>query len=294
MKVEDALYFSRVAHVGSFSKAAKQLELPKSTLSRRIAKLEQELGVKLLERTTRQITLTELGQGYLRHCERILECVEEANNYLSQSKTSPSGRLRVSVSIDIAQIHMQELFADFIQQYPEIALEVELSQRMVNLVEDGFDVAIRVRAQQDSSLISRIIGRTGIGLYAHPDFYTASQIPTHPNQLNPNDCIAMQVNMPPLRFHDGDQVIEVPCQHRYKVNNQMMIQAAVLKGIGISVLSRPMADELVQQGKLISLLNDYLPDKGNIYAVYPSRDYLPARVRLFLDYLQANLANHPS
>jgi DNA-binding transcriptional LysR family regulator len=289
MNTEDALFFIRVATHGSFSKAARSLNMPKSTLSRRIANLEADLGVKLLERTTRQLALTDLGQGYLYFCERIIEDVEEANNFLTQSQSTPNGTLKISISTDAALLHMQELFANFMLKYPDISLEVDLTHRVVNLVEEGVDVAIRAGAFKDSTLIARKIGIMNVGLYAGADFYLPEDIPTHPYQLDPDDCIGMNAGSKRMIFNDKKKKIEIIPQHRYKVNNLMMIQAAVLKNLGVAFLSKDVCRPYVKQKKLISILDQYIPEGGALFAVYPSKKYMPSKLRVFLEYLNENL-----
>jgi len=290
VNTKDAEYFVRIARIGSFTKAAKQLEIPKSTLSRRISLLEQELGVKLIERTTREIMLTDLGRGYLTHCERIIENVEAANNYLSQVKAAPSGRIRVSVSIDTALIHMQDIFADFILEYPEVELDVELTQRVVNLVEEGVDVAIRVRNLKDSMMIARKIGSFQMSLYASSSFYKPEQIPKHPRDLLDTDCIGMGAGTPQWNFSDEGKNYELLPKHRYRVNNAKMIQTAVVKGLGVSILPSSIGEPLVKSGHLISLLDEFIPFQGDMYAVYPSRQYVPARITAFIRFLTDRLS----
>jgi len=289
MNTKDAEYFVRLANIGSFTKAAKQLKIPKSTLSRRISHLEKALGVKLIERTTREIMLTDLGRGYVTHCEQIIDNVEAANHYLSQIKSAPSGRIRVSVSIDTALIYMQEIFTDFVLAYPDIDLEVELTQRVVNLVEEGVDVAIRVRNLKDSTMIARKIGSFQMALYASTSFYQAQNIPKHPNELIDTDCIGMGVGTPHWNFLDKEHNIVLLPKHRYRVNNAKMIQTAVVKGLGVSILPKSTAQPLVQSGQLISLLDNFIGFQGEMYAVYPSRQYVPARITTFIQFLTERL-----
>jgi len=289
MNTKDAEYFVRVAQTGSFTKAAKQLDIPKSTLSRRINNLEQALDVKLIERTTRQIMITDLGRGYLQHCERILEEIEAASNYLSQVNAAPSGRIRVSVSIDTALVHMQDIFTDFAAEYPEVELDIELSQRVVNLVEEGVDVAIRVRSLKDSTMIARKIGAFKMGLYANPTFYPPGELPTTPEQLLDSDCIGMGAATPQWVFQNKTKRVELTPAHRYKVNNAQMIKKAVVRGLGISILPKTMAEPLAKKGELLSLLDEYINYEGEIFAVYPSKQYVPSRITAFIKFMKERL-----
>lgn len=288
METDDALIFTKVATVGSFSKASQLLQIPKSTISRRISNLEEQLGVKLLERTTRQLALTDIGRGYYQYCERIVEDVEEANNYIIQAQAEPKGVLKVSVAVDIGLIHMQDLFVDFMLAYPQIALEVELSQRVVNLIEEGVDVAIRVRRLHDSNMIARKIGVTKIGLYAKKDYFANREIPQHPSQLDPHECIGIDAGEPAWVFMDGKKEVKVFPKHRYRVNNLIMIQKAVLKGLGIAVLPQAICQPYLEESLMI-LLEEFYPSSGNIYAVYPSKKYMSSKLRVFLDYLKDHL-----
>lgn len=287
METDDALIFTKVVSTGSFSKAAESLKIPKSTLSRRIANLEERLGVRLLERTTRQLSLTDIGRGYYRHCERIVEEIQEAANYIAEAQSSPKGTLKISVSVDIALNHLHDVFVDFMLEYPEISLEVDLTPRVVNLIDEEVDVAIRVRALQDSSLIAKKIGVTPIGLYARFDYFQYREPPTHPSQLNEQECIGINTRRGAWIFGDGKKEVKVFPKHPYKVNNLRMIQTAVIKGLGIAILPKKICDPYVGKN-LIALLENYPPKAANIYAVYPSKKYMSPKLKVFLEYLQQN------
>ncbi len=293
METDDALIFTKVVSSGSFSKAAELLNMPKSTLSRRISNLEERLGVRLLERTTRQLALTDIGRGYHGHCERIVEEIQEAESYIAQSQSEPQGTLKVSVAVDIALIHMQEIFADFLLEYPKISLVVDLSQRVVNLIEEEVDVAIRVRNLEDSSLIAKKIGVSTISLFSHVDYFANREIPTHPSQLIETDCIGLDAGNPVWEFWDGRQEIKVKPRHRYKVNNLTLIKTAVLKGLGIAILPQKSCEPHLGK-ELMPLLEDYSVRFGNIYAVYPSKKYMSSKLRVFLDYLEIHFQQNPS
>ncbi len=282
MNTDDALLFTKVVSSGSFSKAAELLKIPKSTLSRRISNLEEKLEVRLLERTTRRLSLTDIGRGYYQHCERIVEEIQEAENYIAETRATPKGKLKVSASVDVGINYLDEIFTDFMLEYPEITLEVDLSQKVVNLIEEDVDVAIRVRVLQDSSLIAKKIGVIEVGLYASRDYFAKRDIPRHPSQLNEKECIGLHVPNPIWNFCDGKQRIKIKPQHRYQVNNLSLIKTAVLKGLGIAVLPR----QFDPSQDLITLLEDYPLESGNIYAVYPSKKYMSSKLRVFLEYLQ--------
>jgi len=285
METDDIQIFTKVVSTGSFSKAAKLLRIPKSTLSRRVTNLEERLGVRLLERTTRQLSLTDIGRGYYQHCERIVEEIHEANNYIAQSLSEPKGTIKVTVSVDIGINHMKEIFADFMLEYPHISLEVDLTERVVNLIDENVDVAIRVGHLQDSSLIVKKLGVTKLGLYAKTDYFKGRSIPSHPSQLDIKECIGMNAGHNSWLFQDGKKEFNIIPQHRYKVNNMKLVQTAVLKGLGISILSQKICEPYLGK-ELILLLENYAPQFGNIYTVYPSKKYMSSKLRVFLDYLQ--------
>jgi len=289
----DALLFVKVAQLKSFTKAAQFLKIPKATLSRRISSLEEQLGVRLLERTTRSIHLTDVGTGYLAHCERIVEEIQEAQNYIAGARAEPKGTLRISVAVDIGTNYFSELFVDFMKLYPGLSVEVDLSQRMVNLLEEGVDVAIRVGQLLDSSLIARKIGEVPLGLYAHPDFYSPREIPKNPEQLNPKDCIGLNHRNNHWSFTKDKKEIKITPKHRYKVNSLTLVQKAVMKKLGIALLPESVCKPYLGS-QLIPLLAEYRKPTANIYAVYPSKKNISLKLSRFLDFLNEQMKNDSS
>jgi len=280
----DALLFTKVAQQKSFTKAAQLLQIPKATLSRRISNLEEHLGVRLIERTTRSLRLTDVGRGYLVHCERIVEEAEEAQNYIAGVRAELKGTLRISVAVDIGINYLSELLVDFTQLHPGLSVEVDLSQRRVNLTEEGVDLAIRVGKLFDSTLVARKIGEIPLGLYSHPGFFNQREIPKHPSQLIPEECIGLQGAAHHWSFTQDKKETKISPQHRYKVNNLTLVQAAVMKKLGVAVLPTTICAAYLGS-ELVPLLADYQKPVANIYAVYPSKKYLSPKVSRFLDFL---------
>ncbi len=290
METNDAQIFVKVVNTGSFSRASQILKIPKSTISRRISNLEVRLGVRLLERTTRELHLTDIGRGYFEHCERIVREIREAESYIAQAQGEPMGILKVSVAVDIGIHFLADILTDFMLLYPSISIEAELSQRLANVISEEIDVAIRVRHLQDSSMLARKIGTIQLGLFAHPNYFPAGHIPSHPNQLDPDDCIGMLAGDSSWIFQDKNRKIKINPNHRFKVNNLDLIRNAVMKGLGIAVLPLKMTNTFTGKG-LIQLLEEFPLESGNLYAVYPSSKHVSSKLNVFLDYLQKHLVS---
>ncbi len=286
--------FVAVVRSGHFAAASNSLGLPRSTVSQRVARLEATLGVRLLKRTTRVLRPTSAGMAYYERCARILSEVEEANAEVKDLGTSPRGTLRVSTSHLLGQTVVAAVAAKFSQRYPEVDVELVASDRRVNLLEEGFDVAIVVAAcENDSTMISRVLGGAQTWCCAAPSYLSARGTPLAPGDLSAHDCIIREAAA--HRFapgaiwtfarHDDERRVEV--RGRLKLNSIMMAYAAVLAGAGIAAIPSFICADDVQSGRLVRVLPDWIVDRKDIRIVYPSNRHLSLRVRLFVDALTA-------
>lgn len=288
----DLLLFARVVDEGSFSRAGERLGLPKSTVSRRVAALESQLGERLLLRTTRKLSLTDLGQALLSHARQVVDEVEAAAALAQHRQVEPSGKLRVSMPGDFAVGVLGRLLADFVIRYPAISLEVDLSPRRVDLVGEGFDLAIRMgELADDATLAARHLADLSQGLYASPAYLARRGTPPEPEALMEHDTLQLlpRVGEPkPWVLVRGEQRWEgVPTAARARANSPELLIRLAREGAGVAVVADHFAEAYVRSGELVPLLVDWYPPHAPAWAVFPGRRLMPARTRVFLDALQA-------
>lgn len=297
--LNDMLYFAEVVERGGFAAAGRALGLPKSRLSRRVAGLEAQLGVRLLQRTTRKLSLTEVGEAYLRHCQALRESAQAAADTVAQVQTEPCGTLRVACPVTLAQTVLAELMPDFLARYPLVRVEMLVSNRVVNLVEEGVDVALRVRTSLDDSgsLVIKRLGDDEPLLVASPALLARQGTPTTLDELSRLDSMAMSTTdgraSIPLTGPDGRQTI---LQHtpRYVADDLLTLHVAALAGTGMCWLPSYMCEDDLRQGRLVRLLPDWQTPRGLVHAVFPSRRGLTPAVRCFLDFLGEHVPTHSS
>jgi len=288
--LNDMLYFAEVVDRGGFAAAGRALGLPKSKLSRRVAELEARLGVRLLQRTTRKLSLTETGELYHRHCVAMREEAEAAADAVALVQTEPRGTIRVACPVTLAQSTIGLLVPRFLDKYPQVRIEMHVSNRVVDLVEEGVDVALRVRTTLDDSgsLIVKNLGNTQSLLVASPLQLERQGRPQTVEELQRLSTLAMS----PADGKAGWKLLgpggrEFNFQHRpcYTADDLLTLRYAVLKGTGICILPDYMCRRELQQGQLEQVLAGWAPRPGVIHAVFPSRRGLVPAVRRFLDFL---------
>lgn len=292
MSLEDIEIFVKIVDHNSFSAAAELLRLPKSTVSRRFSHMEENLGVKLLNRTTRQLSLTTIGEAYYGKCLAVMNQLEEANNLLKGLQTNPKGRLRLSIPTELGLFFLKDTITEFLKAYPEIELELELANRMVDLVEEGYDLALRIGSLPDSSLTAVKLGTMRGGIYASPDFLKNRVIPQSPSQLPLLDCIQFRTTQVHKWVFQGpnNEMIKINPQGRLQVNSMRYISDSAADGLGIGAINRSIAAPFVKEGKLVEILQEYKVTFANIFAVYPSRKFLSPNVRTFVDFIKPRIA----
>jgi DNA-binding transcriptional LysR family regulator len=284
--LDDALIFTRVVECHSFTQAAQSLGMQKSTVSRRIALLEERLGVRLLNRTTRKLRLTEVGQAYYERCRQIMLDFAEAEQAVMQLQQEPSGLLRITAPIEFGQLFLGGVLGRFMLLYPQISAEVELTSREVDPLEEGVDIAIQVGQPRDSTLIARKLFESPRRLYASREYLARHGTPHKVQELAGHRAILLPQDSPRYWPLVGEQV---QCQRVLSCNNITLAREAALAGAGISGLPVMIAEEALRSGRLVELLPDARLPIGELYAVYPSRRFQAMKVKTFLDFLMASL-----
>ncbi len=288
--LRDMALFVDVVNAMSFTRAAERLGMPKSSLSRRVAQLEAAIGVRLLNRTTRRVELTEAGAAYHARCREIVEAAEVAHEELDDLIRAPRGHLRVSMLPDLGVIIFAPLLAAFARRHPEISFDIDLSPRRVDLLSEGFDVAIRVGALADSSMTVRSLATLAARLFAAPGYLEAHGVPTHPHDLARHDCLRLPLGPAGNAWHltRGDEAVTVEVSGRFAVNNMAMVGRLAELGMGIAFIHECMAREAMKQGTLVPVLPDWTFPSTPIYAFTATR-LLPAKVRVFVEFLATAL-----
>jgi DNA-binding transcriptional LysR family regulator len=280
--------FIDVVEAEGFSAAARKIGRSKALLSKYVRELEDELGALLLNRTTRQFSLTEAGHTYYRRASEIVREVDSLADAVRESSGDVRGRIKLSAPRTFADAPIGQSLVDFAKQYPEIVLDIHLDDRFVDLVEEGFDLAIRISRLENSSLIARRLSPFSVRVCGSPELIEKVGMPSHPRDIGRAPCIIdtngrWLANWP---FKgDDDDTTSVAVSGPIEVNSPMVARAAAVSGLGFAVLPDFIAAPDIMSGRLVPVLDDRILQGGGIFAVYPHRRYLPAKVRVFVDFL---------
>jgi DNA-binding transcriptional LysR family regulator len=280
--------FAKVVEQGSFARAAERLNLSTSAVSRHIADLETHLDARLLNRTTRKLSLTESGQAFFERCIQLLSDLEEAESLATSSTAEPRGTLKLTCPINFGIRYLAPAIGAFQQRYPAAHFVVSLSDRFVDLVDEGLDLAVRIGEAGNSNLIAKKIGEMRLICCASPAYLKRHGTPTHPQDLTTHNCLAYSYSKSKNHwaFEDKSGVLfDVPIKGSVEANNGEMLLAVALQGIGIVLDPDFSVSAAIKAGSLVAILTDYQPRRINIYAAYPSRRHLSAKVRTFVDFL---------
>lgn len=294
-KLQAMRVFSEVVEQQSLSAAARRLNLSPSAISKYLAGLEDGLGVRLLNRTTRRLGLTEVGRAYYDRCRRILTDVEEAELAVHQAHATPRGILRLTGPSTFVQRHVAPYLPELLTRHPEVQIHLDVSDRIVDLVEEGFDLAIRIANLKDSSLIARRLAANRRMIAASPEYLARRGIPEVPDDLLQHDCITFLPGSPINDWHfhiDGEDKVIRP-QAKLALNNGDVIMRAALAGGGLAMMAEFMAGEHVRAGRLVPVLAEYVREDVPIYAVYPHSRHLSPKVRVFVDFLVEKYGAQP-
>lgn len=291
-KFREMQSFAAVVDAGSFVGAAEALDTSKAAVSRHVADLERRLGVRLLNRTTRKLSLTDDGQTFLRHSLEILAAIDEAEGELSSHSAEASGLLKISVPVTFGILHMAPLWGVFLAQHPKVTLDVSLSDRAVDLVEDGYDLAVRISSAPHPNLIARRLASTRIVLCASPQYLQRRGTPQHPADLAAHDIISYTYwsTRDEWTFDGPAGAVTVRTHPRIHANSGDTCRAAALQHQGIILQPSFLVEDDLRSGALQEIMPAYKSIELGIYALYPSRKHLPLKLRHMVDFLVAAFA----
>lgn len=294
MNTSDLELFARVMATGSFSEAARALDMTPAAVSKRIARLERKLDVRLFQRTTRNLRVTSEGAAFHRHAQRILADVEAAREAMSRRATEPAGVLRVTVPASFGRRHISPVASAFLERYPDVTLDLSLTDGLVDLVEEGLDLAIRIVQPEDSSLIARRLAPSRRVICAAPSYLERHGAPTTPAELAEHNCLLRQhQHVWTLESADGERE-QVRVSGNLITNNAEVLRDATVAGLGIARKSTWDVGHLLQSGELVPVLPGYtVTTHTAIYAMYPSARFLPPRVSAFIDFLRNSFGDPP-
>ncbi|ASN84028.1 LysR family transcriptional regulator [Pectobacterium versatile] len=283
-QLQDMALFALVAECGSFTQAARKAGLAKSSLSLRISQLEQQIGLRLLNRTTRQLNLTFAGERYLIHCQEMLQASERADLAVQRLRDNPSGRLRITSPAGLGSTLLARLTAEFQQRFPAVSLDVLISDDVIDLVQEGFDVAFRTGKPHDSSLIGRSLGQTPRYLLASPDYLARHSALLHPQQLQQHRCIAHHAWTEWL-LHRGSELYRWLLPDSHITDNLLYARECAIAGAGITLLPDFLCLDEAVSGKLVKVLPDWKVEANELYLVYPSRKLNSPALACFIDFV---------
>jgi DNA-binding transcriptional LysR family regulator len=295
-RLESMSILVAAVEAGSLSAAARRLGTPLATVSRKVSELEGHLKTRLLNRTSRRLTLTDAGQSYVAACRRILEQVDEAERAASGEFSAPRGELMVTAPIVFGRLHVLPVATEFLAAYPEIKVRLALADRVVNLMEDHVDVALRIGALPDSSLMATRIGVIRRVVCASPAYFAARGVPKTLADLAAHDCIGFDVltTAEAWTFKQGRSEISVPISARLTVTTAEAVVDAAISGVGIARVLSYQAAQALRDGRLALALVDFEPEPWPVHLVYTGGRMLPLKLRAFLDFaaprLKARLA----
>jgi DNA-binding transcriptional LysR family regulator len=288
LDLDGLLAFVRVAELGSFVRASENLELSTAAVSKQVSTLEQRLGARLLQRTTRRLSLTEAGQAYLRHAQTALAAARAAQDAVADTQTVARGRLRVTMPMSFGLLHVAPWVGSFLKAHPQVDLDLQLDDKPRDLVLEGFDIALRIASQLDaSSLVARRMASTRVLLCATPEYLDRHGRPTHPGELHTHACL--HYSLTPLgrswELKQGSEQVRIALMARMEANSSLALREATLAGTGLARIPEFAVADDIASGRLEVVLPDWKFADLSIYAVMAKRVYVPAKVRVFLEFL---------
>lgn len=284
--------FREVCKQMSFSQAAERLNLVPSAVSRQISELEKYLGVRLLQRTTRSISLTDDGRRYLKKMDVISQSVHDLDS-LNSDDDDIEDHIRLTAPPILGPSFLNGVIDSYLQQYPDVSLSTTLVNREINLVEEGYDLALRVGTLDDSNLVARVVGQFSLSVVASPAYLDAHDEPKHPKEIINHDCLINTLTQSPRRwgFQDGRRHFSVKVNGRYEANDDSMLQSMACSGLGIAYLPSIVVHDSIVKDELVSIVKEFIPDPLPVSIVYPSRQFLSTAKRKLIDHLIANAAS---
>jgi DNA-binding transcriptional LysR family regulator len=287
--LNDVAIFVKVAQLESFSRAARALAMPVSTVSRRVTALEEQLGVTLLQRTTRKLNLTAQGRSYFNHCSEPLSLLNDAERALAQIQKMPEGLLRVSVPVTLGQEPFYSFVSSFLQAYPRIQIDLSVTNAFLDLIADNVDLVLRYGELRDSTLVAQRIGKSVRYLVCTPGYLKGRTLPSRPDELRLHQCILLngRNNEAEWELVSGRKSIKVPVSGPVSTRDHQAVSAFTCRGHGIGLLPSTYCDRQIARGELVRLLPEWSSPEISINAVYPTRRFLPSKLQVFLEALKA-------
>lgn len=297
-QIQSIRVFARVVEAGTFTKAAESLNLPKGTVTKLVQHLESRLKVKLLNRTTRRVTVTPDGAAYYERTVRVLNDLDDIEASMTNAQAKPSGRLRVDVGTSVAREIIIPALHGFFERYPDIQLDLGVTDRSVDLLVDNVDCVIRGGELVDQSLVARRVANVPLMTVASPAYLKAHGTPMHPEQLENEHHMVNHFstrNGQPFtnEFSKDDQLLEISGRYKLSVNESNALTAAVLAGLGVAQIATLTAMPLIERGELVQVLGDWKGYTVPLYVVYPPNRHLSAKVRAFVEWVVELFAQHP-
>jgi DNA-binding transcriptional LysR family regulator len=293
--LNDVMVFARVAREKSFTRAAKTLGMPKSTVSDRVSRLEAKLGVRLLERTTRSLRLTASGTAYFARVSRVVQELEEAEASVTAAHNMPRGLLRVASPLLFAQVFLADVVSEYLARFPEVQVELVVADRAFDILEEGFDVAVHVMGTMDAQVVARKLGIGERYCVASPTYVAARGNPESPTDLVDHDCLVTgPTRQMTWAFERGGAQHAIGVVARYAVSSVELVHRAALAGHGVALLPSFLCANDLATGRLVRVLEGWSPGEVQVHLVYPSHRHLSARVRTFVDLVVERLPTFPS
>jgi len=292
----DIAVFVQVVDSGSFTAAAERLDLSKSVVSKYVTRLEDHLGARLLNRTTRRLSLTEVGRVLYERSRKGIEDIEDAKREVSLLQAEPRGTLRINVPMSFGILHVAPAVPEFQRRYPDLAVDMNLDDRRVDVIEEGFDVTVRISDLPDSSLVAKKIAPCKHAIVATPVYLAEHGTPRLPNDLRDHKIISYRYQESALEWHfktPDQKLLSVTVSGSVTMSNSLAIREAVLENVGIARTPTFVVGKDIQEGRLVPLLTKYESLQVQIYAVYPQRKHLSPKVRAFIDFLAERIAEPP-
>lgn len=293
--LNDMMIFADVVAADGFAEAARKLGISKSSVSKSVARLERSLGVRLLNRSTRGMSLTEIGAAYHKHCVRIAEEAARAADLVGELRADPVGVLKITCPVAFGRLHIAPAVAGYLARHQKLRIDLTTTDRIVDLTSEGFDVAIRISPAPDAHLVARRLAVVRRVICATPGYFARFGVPTTPQELARHNCVHYTHfgSHGQWRLQGTNGQIVVPVDGSLRVNDDDVLSGAVLAGLGIALLPTFIVGNELQAGLLQSVLSEFVPPERHIYAVHLPNPNLPAKVRGFIEFLQAQIGPVP-
>ena len=287
--------FAKVGEKQSFTAAARDLKLSKSAVSKQIQRLEERLGVRLLNRTTRRLHLTESGQAFYERARRVVEEAEQAEQAVSMMHGQPRGTLRINAPMSFGLLHLAPCLPDFMRRYPDLDFDISYNDRQVDLIDDGFDIGIRIASLNDSSYIARRLSPARLAVVATPAYWDRHGRPQYPEDLAQHECLIYEKNRDTgfWPFQRNGEDIRIPVSGRMRADNGEALLDLALAGLGAYMCPTFISGQHIISGKLEQVLAEFEPNDISIYAIWPHNRHLSAKVRAFVDFLVERFGPKP-